>query len=87
MGFDNIYIREQLQTTTEELEAEMARAVADFKRVGQDYDEGKLREQAFETLKVLPPPLYSHIHSHERRTVTGMSVGATCHSDKNHMRL
>ena len=56
VGFDNIYIHEHLQTTKEELEAEMASAVAEFKRVGQDYDEGKLREQAFETLKVLPHP-------------------------------
>lgn len=53
LGFDDIFKQEKLQASDEEIEAEFKRAVADFDRVGHEYDEDKLREQARETIKVL----------------------------------
>eukprot|EP00208_Stichococcus_sp_RCC1054_P004255 CAMPEP_0206139378 /NCGR_PEP_ID=MMETSP1473-20131121/5719_1 /ASSEMBLY_ACC=CAM_ASM_001109 /TAXON_ID=1461547 /ORGANISM="Stichococcus sp, Strain RCC1054" /LENGTH=542 /DNA_ID=CAMNT_0053533143 /DNA_START=35 /DNA_END=1663 /DNA_ORIENTATION=- len=51
LGFDDIFKQEKLQASDEEIEAEFKRAVADFDRVGHEYDEDKLREQARETIK------------------------------------
>ena len=52
MGFEHIFNAEKLIVTDAELQEEYNNAVHEFEEQKQEFDEGKLREQVAEALKV-----------------------------------
>lgn len=57
VGMNDIFEREGLTVTDDELRAEIASVTEEFGRNGQAFDQERLEEQAMEVLKVGHPAL------------------------------
>eukprot|EP00899_Mesostigma_viride_P021722 jgi/Mesvir1/29551/Mv04464-RA.1 len=51
MASHQLFVQEGMSISEEEIQAEMGPAVAEFKRMGQEYDPERLREQVTEVLE------------------------------------
>ena len=52
LGIADIFVQEGMQLSEQEVRKEMDDAAADFQQNEQEFDEGRLREQVEEVLKV-----------------------------------
>ncbi len=54
MGIQEIYEREDIEVTEQEVLAEMTATAEQFEGMEETFDPEKLREQVIETIKVIP---------------------------------